>query len=210
MAAATICSDFGAQPIRLQKIQILHRNRAKKFSDSTGEISCTVFWKGPQEVPFSSLPCGWEVAHAPGKSLWKILLLEQSLFEWNYLLWKRLLNDSISWLTSNHKMIEALSTQNTVWSSSLLFCFPRSYHTTKSHQRNITHVWTLLLHNPIKHLTKPRPHGSLAGSLDWKFFLQRLWYQLYFMQIHRMNASQEFIIKNETHTFHHQKLLCLD
>ena len=113
-------------------------------------------------------------------------------------------------LTSNHKMIEALSTQKTVWSPSLLFCFPRSYHPIRSHQQNITHVWTLLLHNPNKHLTKPRPHGSLAGSLDWKFFLQCLWYQLYFMQIHRMNASQEFIIKNETHTFHHQKLLCLD
>ena len=179
-----------------------------KSSQTLQVKSCTAFWKEPQKLPFSPHSCGWEVTHAPGKNFWKTFLLEQFLFEWNYLLWTRLLNDSIWWLTSNHKMIEALSTQKTVWSSSLLFCFPRSYHPTESHQQNITHIWTLLLHNPIKHLPKPRPHGSLAGSLGWNF-LQHLWHQVYFMQIHRMNASQEFIIKNETHTFHRQKSFVL-
>ena len=179
-----------------------------KSSQTLQVKSCTAFWKGPQKVPFSPLPCRWEVTHAPGKNFWKTFLLEQSLFEWNYLLWTRLLNDSIWWLTSNHKMIEALSTQKTVWSSSLLFCFPRSYHPTESHQQNITHIWTLLLHNPIKHLTKPRPRGSLAGSLNWNFF-----YSIYDTRCALCKYTgwmpQEFIIKNEIHTFHRQKSFVL-
>lgn len=142
-----------------------------KSSQTFQVKSCTVFEKGLRRCPSLHFHVDGKWPMFQPKNLWKTFLLEQSLFEWNNLLWTRLLNDSISWLTSNHKMIEVLSTQKTEWSSSLLFCFPRSYHPTKSHQQNITHIWALLLHNPIKHLTKPRPHGSWAASLDWKFFL---------------------------------------
>ena len=81
-----------------------------------------------------------------GKNLYQVFLLEQSLIECTReLLSAGLLNNPISWAASNHKMSEALSSQKTKWSSSLPLLPPQVLPSTKSHQQNITHAWTLLL-----------------------------------------------------------------
>ena len=66
----------------------------------------------------------------------------------------RLLNDSISWVASNHKMSGALSTQKTGWSSSLPLLPPQvppSYWVIQVERH--THLDPTAPH-PSKHLTK--------------------------------------------------------
>ena len=87
----------------------------------------------------------------------------------------RLLNDSISWVASNHKMSGALSTQKTGWSSSLPLLPPQVLPFYSVIQVNVTHIWTLLLPS-IQTPCQTQPHRRLAASLDeWKCVLQILW-----------------------------------
>ena len=112
-----------------------------KFSDSPAQekiLHC--FSKKPQEQPFSPLPYGWEMALPQAKisvkcSFWNnpSLNILESCFS------ARLLNDPISWAASNHKISEALSSQKTGWSSSFLFCLPRSFHQS-SHINRTSHT----------------------------------------------------------------------
>ena len=79
---------------------------------------------------------------------------------------QRLLNDSISWVASNHKMSEALSTQKTEWSSSLPLLPPQvppSYSVIQVEHH--THTWTLLL--PILPNTSPNSTSREVSCFSW-------------------------------------------
>ena len=77
---------------------------------------------------------------SPGKNLCQVFLLEQSSLNIPESCFSaRLLNDPISWAPSNHKISEALSSQKTRWSSSFLFCLPRSFHQS-SHISRTSHT----------------------------------------------------------------------
>ena len=166
-----------------------------KFSDSPAQN-----WENPvlllenslKRCPFSPLPYGCEMALPQAKtsvkcSFWNnsSLNVPESCFS------ARLSNDPISWAASNHKMSEALSSQKTRWSLSLLLS-PQILPSTKSHQQNATNLDSTALH-PSKHLTKL--DLIKAGSLDdWKKFLQLLWngWSLSFLQLIR-----KYLFKSE-------------
>ena len=123
-------------------------------------------------MPFSPHPYGWEVTLPQAEisvkcSFWNNLSLNvpEICFP------TRLLNDSISWTTSNHKTSEALSTQKTGWSSSLPFLPPQvppSYQVTSAERP--THLDSTAPHPP-KHLTKPDPMGGqLVLLMSQNFF----------------------------------------
>ena len=140
-----------------------------KFSDSPDQIlrkSCTASWQKPQKEPISPLPCEWEIALAPCKnsvkySFWNNLSLNapETCFA------TRLLNDSISWVASNHKTSEPCLHKRLDGAHHFLFCLPRSYHPTESYRQNCTHTWTLLL--PIHPNTSPNSTSQEVSCFSW-------------------------------------------
>ena len=97
----------------------------------------------------------------------------------------RLLNDSISWVASNHKMSGALSTQKTGWSSSLPLLppqVPSSYSVIQVEHH--THTWTLLL--PILPNTSPNSTSQEVSCFSWWN-----WWSLSFLQI-KINTSSVY------------------
>ena len=145
--------------MRLQKIQILHRDGAKKFSDSTGEI-LYCFSKKASGGALLSTSVWMGSSPSLGINLNHLFLLEQHLFECtrDLLFPTKLLNDSISCAPSNHKTSEALSTQKTGWSSSLPLLPPQvllCYQVTSAE----CHTPGLYCSPSSKHLTRPHLTG---------------------------------------------------
>ena len=143
-----------------------------KFSDSPDQIlrkSCTASWQKPQKELISPLPCEWEIALAPRKNSVKYSFWNNpSLNEPKTCFATRLLNDSISWVASNYKTSEALSTQKTGWSSSLPLLPPQvlpCYQVTSAE----CHIPGLYCSPSTQTPHKTTPHRSSASSLDeWK------------------------------------------
>ena len=161
------------QSTRVPKIPIFHRDGAKVlrlFRWNIEKILYCFFRKKPQEVPFSPLLCGWEVALSLCINLNHTFLLEQSLFECtrDLLFPTKLLNYSSSIASSNHKISEALSTQKTGWSSSLPLLPPQvlpCYQVTSAE----CHIPGLYCSPSTQTPHKTTPHRSSASSLDeWK------------------------------------------
>ena len=134
-----------------------------------------------QEFPWGPVvrtPCFCCQGHpSPGKNSVKYSFWNNpSLNEPKTCFATRLLNDSISWVVSNHKMSEALSTQKTGWGSSLPLLPSQvlpSYSVIQVEHH--TQTWTLLLPS-IQTPHQTRCHKRLAASLDtWKCLLQTLW-----------------------------------
>ena len=138
------------------KIHISHRDDAKvlRLSSSNTEKILHCFLKKPQEQPFSPFPYG---CLPQAKNLCQVFLLEQSSLNIPESCFSaRLLNDPISWAASNHKISEALSSQKTGWSSSFLFCLPRSFHQS-SHISRMSHTSGLYCSPSIQTAHKTGP-----------------------------------------------------
>ena len=129
-----------------------------KFSNSPEQTlrkSRTASWKKTQEVSFTPLPCDGKWLLPKQNSLSSVPSGTTSL--WMH---ERPAFQQDCWMTPFHEQPQIIKHPKTCINRRLdgahhfLFCLPRSYRATKSHQQNATHLDSTAPH-PSKHLTRP-------------------------------------------------------